>query len=108
MGKPLIRAALPEELPKGCVRRMTAHLNFGGDGGVGLYQAYMPDKITKLPILYQYDTRKHPEAFTGWSFEGIQKPMLDKWSEVKEHWPKVRKQLVKLRRLADKQRKDKP
>lgn len=106
MGKPVIRAALPEELPEGCVRRMTVHMSFG-DGGCAVYDAYMPDKITKLPIHYQYDTRKHPEAFTGWSFEGLKAPMFDKWSEVREHWPDVRKQLLKLRAAENKQRKEK-
>lgn len=72
---------LPKE-PKGWTRRMTLHLNYGRDGGVGAYE--VRDEAGELtPITYHYDTRKGGQ--TGFALPGIE-PLMT-WTELRDMWP---------------------
>lgn len=76
-GKPVL---LPER-PEGWSRKMNLHMNFGPDGGMGVYDVFDPEG-NKAPFGYQYDTRKG--GLTGFFCEGV-KGVLS-WAELREHY----------------------
>jgi hypothetical protein len=75
--------SLPEK-PVGWTKRMTTHLNFGGDGGCGMYTVHDPDG-NLTPIGYQYDTRKG--GLTGFVHANDESVMS--WSELRAKWPEL-------------------
>lgn len=74
---------LPEK-PEGFTRRMTMHLNFGSEGGLGTYECFYPNG-DKAEFWYQYDTRKG--GLTGFCLPGDDERAMT-WAELREELPK--------------------
>lgn len=77
---------LPEK-PEGWTRKMVMHLNFGSDGGSGIYDIFDPDG-RKAPFGYQYDTRKN--GLTGFTLAGVEGVMT--WAELRAHYDRTEPQ----------------
>ncbi len=82
-------AALPER-PEGFTRKMTMHLNFGGDGGAATFDVFNPSGA-KMPFGYQYDTRKG--GLTGFVLPG--REGVATWAEVRAAWSDILMEAVK-------------
>ena len=79
-------AALPDALPEkptGWTRRMTMHLNFGSGKGAATFEV-ANEHGEKMPIAYQYDTRKG--GLTGFTLPGV-KPCMT-WDQLRKIWPR--------------------
>jgi hypothetical protein len=77
-------ARIPSELPEkpdGWTKRMEQHLNFGREGGVGLYSIHDADG-NRTPIGWQYDTRKG--GLTGFTMRDVEGVMT--WAELRVKW----------------------
>lgn len=90
---------LPDELPERFVghKRMTIHLNYGRDGGSGIYRWYDRDDRA-WPIQEQYDTRKVNAAKTGVVIidpsepNGFYGDVVPTYRELREVWKRWREQ----------------
>jgi hypothetical protein len=79
---------LPKELPKrpvGWTKKMTAHFNFGGGSGSGVFDVFN-EKGETMPVgwVYRSDRKKkiHEQGFT---LPGLE--VLMSWDELREMWP---------------------
>ena len=80
--------SLPPELPldgAGYGRKMAMHMNFGGGAGGATYTIHGPGGV-RMPISYQYDTRKKDAHPTGYFIDGVER-CFKTWREVAEYWP---------------------
>lgn len=75
---------LPEK-PEGWTRKMNLHMNFGSDGGMGVYDVFDPEG-RKAPFVYQYDTRKGGQ--TGFFVADADGCMS--WAELRAHYDRAR------------------
>lgn len=78
-------SALPAELPEkpeGWTKHMQMHMNFGRDGGCASY-TIKDERHLKMPIGYQYDTRKG--GLTGFTLPDVDGVMS--WNELRAAWP---------------------
>ena len=73
-------ASLPEK-PEGWTRKMLMHMNFGSDGGLGVYDVFDPEG-RKAPFCYKYDTRKG--GTTGFFCSNADGVMT--WAELRDHY----------------------
>jgi hypothetical protein len=83
---------LPATLPPdgaGLTRRLVTHLNFGQAGGAACYEVYDASG-SRLPISYQYDTRKEPALRTGFFIAGIDE-CFKRYADLVAYWPEYMK-----------------
>jgi len=73
-------SSLPEK-PEGWTRKMTLHMNFGSDGGMGVYDVF-DHEGRKAPFGYKYDTRKG--GTTGFFCSDADGVMT--WMELRDHY----------------------
>lgn len=79
------RIGLPPELPEkpvGWTRKMVLHMNYGSDGGAGVFEV-LDANGNKMPIAYQYDTTK--DGLTGYSIHGVEGVLT--WAQLRRRWP---------------------
>lgn len=80
-------ATLPATLPadaKGYTKHMQMHMNFGEEGGAATYAIRGPGGV-KMPIHYQYDTRKKGGP-TGFFIDGVEQ-VFKRWTDLATYWP---------------------
>lgn len=75
-----IVADLPEK-PEGWGRRMSLHMNFGSEGGMGHYDVFDADG-RKMPFSWGYDTREG--GGKGFRVPGCKGWLT--WAELREHY----------------------
>lgn len=85
---------LPEELPVEALGKMEVHFNYGNGQGGATYSVWTTGG-QRLPIGYQYDTRRKDAAPTGFFFlDDPESEVMPTWRAVRAAWPAYRERLL--------------
>lgn len=87
-----IHETLPA-VPTGWTKHLSVHLNFGSKGGGAVY-SIKDDQGRATHIAYQYDTRKHGGAPTGFHVPAVDSDVYPSWAALCAAWPGI---LAKLK-----------